>query len=159
MTPSDRPTDRTHHRGVIRQAAGADVPRLVAMGERFITETGYHALLPVNAAQITALMQDLVSGSASSILVLERDGALIGMIGLYAFRHPISGEAVASEVFWWVEPEARGGGLRLLTAAEAWAAAQGAVLLQMIAPTPAVERIYTRRGYVPVERLYQRRVA
>ena len=143
----------------IRAATIADVPRLVEMGIRFITETRYAVLLPVNVAQLTALMEELVSAAARTILVLERDGRLIGMLGLLAFTHPVSGEPVVSEVFWWVDPEARGDGLRLLTAAEHWTVDQGAVLLQMIAPTPAVERLYTRRGYVPVERLYQRRVA
>lgn len=143
----------------IRPAVLADVPRLVAMGEHFIAQTGYQALLPINPAQIDALMRRLLEAEAGALLVLEGPSELVGMFGLYVFAHPISGERVASEVFWWVEPGARGGGLRLLAAAEAWAVAQGAVVFQMIAPTPAVERVYVRRGYVPVERLYQRRVA
>jgi GNAT superfamily N-acetyltransferase len=140
----------------IRPATVADVPRLVEMGAHFISTTGYRALLPVNEAQLAALMARLLADGA--IFLLAADTEVVGAIGLYLFLHPISGEQVASEVFWWVEPDSRGDGLRLLREAERWAAAQGATLLQMIAPTEAVERVYLHRGYVPVERLYQRRL-
>jgi GNAT superfamily N-acetyltransferase len=142
----------------IRPATSADVPRLVAMGAHFIEATGYRTLLPVNEAQLAALMARLLTEPGGAIFVLATEATVMGAIGLYRFAHPISGEPVASEVFWWVEPDARGSGLRLLREAERWAAAQGAALLQMIAPTPAVERVYAHRGYVPVERLYQRRL-
>jgi len=143
----------------IRAATIADVPRVVDLGASFIAQTSYQTLLPVNRDQMTALVERLIGSEDAAVLVLETMDAVIGMIAMYCFAHPISGERVASEVFWWVEPAARGGGLKLLAAAEAWAEAQGAVVCQMIAPTPAVERVYHRRGYVPVERLYQRRVS
>ena len=45
------------------------------------------------------------------------------MIGLLLFENPITGEPTVSELFWWVEPEARGSGVRLLKRAEQWAVA------------------------------------
>ena len=42
------------------------------------------------------------------------DGAIVGMLGFIIHDHFISGEKVAGEVFWWMEPEHRGDGLKLL---------------------------------------------
>src|SRR5215475_9331429 len=98
----------------IRAATVADVPRLVALGASFITQTAYRTLLPVNGDQIAGLLERLIADAQGVVFVLERDDVVIGMIGMYGFVHPISGERVASEVFWWVEPDVRGSGLKLL---------------------------------------------
>jgi len=83
---------------------------------------------------------------------------MTGMLGALCFTHPLSGEWVASEFYWWVEPHARGGidSLRLLKLTITWARAQGAVRLHMIAPEGSgVGRLYRRLGFVPVETAYQ----
>jgi GNAT superfamily N-acetyltransferase len=126
------------------------------MGERFITETVYRGRIPVNPAQMTALVATLLQGDVGTIFVAEREGALVGMIGLMAFMHPIGGEPTVTEVFWWMEPEHRGGGVRLLKRAEQWAREMGAVKLFMIAPTPDVGQLYERLGYESLETTYQR---
>jgi GNAT superfamily N-acetyltransferase len=59
-------------------------------------------------------------------------------------------------VLWWVEPEHRGDGLRLLREAESRAKLANAKYMQMIAPTEAVETVYKRLGYQYVESTYQR---
>jgi GNAT superfamily N-acetyltransferase len=141
---------------MIRLATNADVPRLVEMGRRFISSTNYQSLLPVNPTQMSDFARRLIE--ARGVLVCERDGAVVGMIGLAFFPHFISGEMVAAEVFWWLEPEYRGGteGIRLLRAAESQARARGAVKLQMIAPSDEVSAMYQRMGYAFVEAAYQR---
>lgn len=141
---------------MVREATLADVPRIVAMGRRFITETGYAARIPVNPTQMQAFVERLIDGEFATVFVADEGGDVIGMIGAFTYQHPISDEFLASEVFWWVEPERRGSGLRLLRAAERWARAKGAVKLQMIAPTPEVERIYAALGYDKVETTYAR---
>jgi RimJ/RimL family protein N-acetyltransferase len=142
---------------VIRAATEADIPALVAMGREFRAQTGYHRVIAEDAAQMATFCRQLLGG-LGTILVLEDDGGLIGMIGLTCLPHFLSGEVTAGEVFWWVDLAHRGRGLRLLRAAEAWARAQGAVSLQMIAPDARVERLYERLGYVAIERTYQRRL-
>ena len=155
----------------IRAATLADVPALVAMGRRFRAETAYRDLLAESVPQLTAMATRLVEGPASVVLVAEggagdRDadaaaGALVGMIGLVVFPHHLSAERIAGEVMWWVDPAARGVGIALLTAAERWAAEAGAEAIHLIAPADAearLEPLYTRRGYQPFERAYQRRV-
>lgn len=143
----------------IRAATLADVPRLVALSGRFRAETAYRDLVADDPAQHAALFTQLVAGPASVVLVADDDGAVVGLIALLIAPHHFSGQRTASEVIWWVEPEARGAGVALLGAAERWAAESGAVTIQMIAPaTPAgdrVARLYQRRGYAPVETSYQ----
>lgn len=140
----------------IREATRADLPRLVAMGRRFLAEAEYQGVIAENPAQMDALAGRLIDGYDSVILVTEDMSGPVGMIGLLAYRHLLSGEPVAGEVFWWVEPERRRDGVRLLRAAEQWARDSGAVFLQMIAPNDRVGRFYEAVGYQKVETSYQR---
>jgi GNAT superfamily N-acetyltransferase len=139
---------------LIRLACESDVPRLVEMGRRFRNETGYNKHLAENPAKMAELASQLAA--AGGVLVSERAGQIVGMIGIFLFPHFLSGELVAGEVFWWVEPEHRGEGIKLLREAEKQARERGAVKLQMIAPNPKVAALYERLGYEFVESAYQR---
>ena len=140
---------------MIRPALASDLDAIVAMGARFITETPYR-WIALNPAQLRETAGWLLSSPDRVILVSERGGALVGMIGLACYPHPFSGERIAGELFWWVEPEHRGGGVRLLKAAEVWAKAAGARRLQMVAPSPAVADMYRRLGFAEVEQNFDR---
>lgn len=139
---------------MIRFAIATEVPRLVEMGLRFRRETGYAQHLAENPVQMAVLAEQLAA--AESILVTERAGAIVGMIGFVVYPHFLSGETIAGEVFWWVEPEHRGEGVKLLRAFEETARKRGARLVQMIAPTPNVAKLYERLGYGFVESAYQK---
>ena len=141
---------------VIRPATLDDVPGIGALGQRFLAQSVYHGRLADNPAQVRALATQLIEGAAGEVFVAEVDGALGGMLAVVAYAHPLSGEWVAGELAWWVDRDHRGVGLRLLRAAERWARAQGAVRFDLVAPTPEVETLYARLGYVPIERTYQR---
>ena len=141
---------------MIREATGADVPRIVEMGQRFLTVTPYRDLMRGNPETMAATVTGLLATPQGLVLVAERDGALVGMIGVLIFPHHVSGEWTAGELFWWMEPGARGGGVRLLKRAEAWAHARGAVRMQMIAPDEQIGQMYARLGYAPIEVAYER---
>ena len=143
---------------IIRLATVHDIPQIVAMGERFVDETSYRVHLTKNPTQMADLAARLICGPEGLLLVAERGDTLIGMIGFYLFHHVFSGELTATDVFWWVNPEHRGIGVRLLRAAERWALTHGAVVLQMVAPTDHVGAFYERLGYHKVEAAYQKRV-
>ena len=143
----------------IREAVAGDLDAIVAMGEHFLAQTPYQTRIGRNPAQMRALAEHLITGAHGALFVAARAGTLVGMIGVFVFPHPISGEAIGSEVMWWMEPDARGAGIRLLRAAERWVKARGATRFQMIAPTPDVEAIYERLGFEKVETVYQRSVA
>lgn len=141
---------------MIREATEADVDSIVAMGRRFLSETRYRGTIADNPAQMAVLARNLITNEVGVLLVSEAAGVLTGMFGAFLYVHPISGERMATELFWWVQPEHRGHGIRLLKHAERWARGQGAKALQMIAPTPDVEAIYSALGYSQVETAYQR---
>jgi GNAT superfamily N-acetyltransferase len=141
---------------LIRPATLADVPRLVAMGRQQIAAT-YGEAVADNPAQLEALATQLVTAPHAVVFVADRDATVVGMIGLVAFRHHLSGVPMVGEVMWWVDPAARGVGLGLLRHAERWARAQGATEMQVAAPTgTTVGRLYEHRGYRAVETQYQR---
>lgn len=143
----------------IRAATADDLDVMVRMAARFLTETEYVGRLAVNEAQIRRFGERCLGGTLggdSAILVAEEGGAVIGMIGLLVSEHPFSGERVAGELFWWVEPERRGHGARLMRAGERWAAAHRATRIQMIAPNDRVATLYARRGYARLETTFQR---
>lgn len=142
-----------------RPATAADVPSLVEMGVSFLSSVYVGRLVP-DVDALSALVAQFVDQPDKLILVLEdRSGHVVGMFGAMVYAHPMSGERIASELCWWVDPGSRGGGMRLLKDAESWAKAQGATCLQMIAPTADVERFYQRVGFEQVETIYQRRIA
>ncbi len=142
----------------IREAVSDDVPALVALGMHFLG-TVYRTSIVPDPVALETLALHLLAGEASTILVAERDGEVIGMIGMIVFAHPMSGVRTASEVMWFVHERARGSGMKLFRAAEAWALAQGAEQLQMVAPSLAVGRVYAKLGFAPVEQLFQRRLS
>lgn len=143
---------------MIREAMIADVPRLVEMGCRFIAETSYVEDIPVNPAQLESLALWLLNGGGV-IFVSERHGAITGMLGAVMFDHPMSGQPTASEMFWWMEPERRGDGVRLLKRFEHWAKCHGAERIMMVSPSPEVGRLYDRLGYRATETSYVRNVS
>lgn len=144
---------------MIRNARESDVGRIVEMGRRFRKDTTYSKYLSENPTRMAHLAEQLIA--QKGLLVLDRadrpgtDG-VVGMLGFIVHSHFISGESVAGEVFWWVEPENRGQGLELLTEMEKRARAAGATQIQMIAPDPKLERLYRHLGFEFVESTYQR---
>jgi hypothetical protein len=138
---------------LIRRATVDDVPALVEMGGRFIASSAYRGRIGDNADVRRGLMKRMIDGPEFALLVSVRSGTLTGMIGMMTYEHPLSGDLVAGEVFWWAED---GRGLSLLRAAEAWARGKGVTAVQMIAPNDRVGAIYEAKGYRPLERIYQR---
>lgn len=144
----------------IRDAVIADVPRLVEMGQRFLATSPYRGQIAENPAQFGIVATRCITDPDGTMLVAEMGGIVVGMIALFVFAHPLSAQRTAGELCWWVEPEARGAGVRLMKAAEVWARAHGAETLQMIAPMesdeakPPVATVYERAGYRLAELAY-----
>jgi acetyltransferase (GNAT) family protein len=140
----------------IRRAKGEDLPALVEMGRKFLSNEDYQGVIAFDGQHVENLMVRLGSSPDSILLVADDGGTLTGMIAFVVYPHPISLERVGGEVFWWADKP--GSGLRLLRAAETWAEAQGATILQMIAPNARVGKLYERFKYRKVEELWQRRL-
>lgn len=142
---------------MIRRALPEDMDRLIEMGQRFVAETEYAGLIKADPERITETVMRIATNPDGAIFV-SGNGSVTGMIAMLIYEHPFSGERMASEMAWWVEPEARGSGVKLLRAAEEWARERGAVAVQMVAPTERVGALYSRLGYKAFETSYQRRL-
>ena len=142
----------------VRRATDADIPTLVEMGQRFISETPYHDQLAFDPEQAEHFGRWLLTYEKGLIVVLDIDGATRGMLGAITIVHPFSSAVVASELFWWVEPEARGAGIRLLREFQRWGRSMGASALNMVAPNERVAHVYERLGFELIESMYGRAV-
>lgn len=141
----------------IRSASLVDLEALLSMGERFVADTSYRDHLSLSMNAVSALASQLIGGPQSEIFVADAAGSPVGMLGAVVFTHPMSGQRTAGEMFWWVEPSFRGAGIGLLREFLRWGKSQGADVVQMVAPTEDIARIYQRFGFAEVERTFQRR--
>lgn len=141
---------------MIRRATEADLDACVAMGLRFL-EVEYDGAIVGDVERVGAMALQLINSGA--MFVGERAGVVVGMIGLVAYGHFLSGEVVASPVCWWVNEDARGSlGMKLLAVGKQWAREQGATRFQASAPNQRTERIYRRLGWTAFEVHYQTRL-
>lgn len=150
----------------VRPAVMFDRTAIVRMGCRFIAESSYRGQLYPNPEAQARLAEYLIGHGG--MFVADVAGELVGMLGLIAVPLPSSGEIAITECAWWVEPEWRRSSAagRLFYAGEKWAAQQARALgldsiaIQMIAPFGSrdVEEIYRRRGYLPLETTFQKRL-
>lgn len=139
---------------MIRDAVMEDIPTLVAMGERFRSNSPYEKYLSENPECMTRLGERLLN--REGLLVSEVGGRIIGMLGFYIYRHFISDELTAGEVFWWVDKEYRGkDGIKLFLEMKRRSAAVGVKRIQMIAPSDKVADFYRRLGFEFVESTFQ----
>lgn len=139
----------------IRIATADDIPRIIEMGRKFWAQTDYIAVEydPGSIEHWSMLMID-----QGLLLVAEADSRVVGSVG--ALAAPLLGNVkylVASELFWWIEPEYRtvGLGAALLMGIEGAARAAGVKFFSMLAlnavdPERAA-KIYLERGYKLVE--------
>lgn len=140
---------------MIREAVRADIPHLVVMGLRFVRSSSYAEQIGENPDALFDLMLKLIE-SPEAVIFISGEDRPFGMIGAHLYRHPMSGEITASELFWWVEPEHRGEGVILYRKMEEWARENAATKIQMIAPDDRTERAYCALGFHKLETHYQK---
>ena len=148
-------TDAVKAQVFIREAVQADVLDILCMALKFIATTGYSQTMAVNEGQITTLIKNLLNADDATVWLAEGASGVEGMLGIAIYDHPITGERIASEVCWWVDPAHRRSriGSLLVTAAEKWAKVRVA-RMQLTAPDDAIGQFYERRGYQKIETMY-----
>ena len=154
---------------IIRLMQPQDRPALIAMGLNFARNTpAFATVLAKISAESVGYMLDLITGlgpDKAAIFVavdeqaagLWNRGEVIGCFPIAAVPNLLTGEIIAEELTWFVDPSRRGmrAGPRLLTAATDWAMARGLKMLKMGAPAGSdVGRFYEHQGFQAVETAY-----
>lgn len=137
---------------MIRRATLDDLDECLRLGLEFHAYSPW-SIYPVDQAELRAFMGGLTQ---RGVILLSDDGILGGFLNPLYFNPSI---LAGIELFWW----ARTGGADLRDAFEAWAIEQGAqgVAFSGLADSraKAIERVFRRAGYTPVETSYYKRVA
>lgn len=146
----------------VRHATKSDIPRIVEMSEQFYATTAYPALAPL--AKESAAGLALIMIETGVMLVAEHDGRVVGMVGLFIepFTFNVT-VTVATEIVWWVAPDAQGAGAgrELLAAIEPACKARGAHAIRMMclaSSPPQAAALYARMGYMPSEHAFTKRL-
>lgn len=117
----------------------------------------------IDDGTLSATFANLMGAGTGLLLVGSTERGLGGAVGALLHPHYMNAaHLTGQELFWWVDPEHRGIGPALFDALELWVAAMGAQSFSMIAleelRPAAVGEIYRRRGYVPAEHSWIRRL-
>lgn len=141
----------------IRDAQPADLPRLVAMIERFLASVPPEYDRDPNPLRIEQVIHQLQA--AGPLFVAVCDGAVVGSTSVVALEQPLLGCRYADVIGRWVDPGWRRSsiGTQLLERAEAWGRERGLPFVKAVALARTnAGACYERRGYRAVETVYQR---
>ena len=108
---------------------------------------------------LTAHFTGLIANSNVGFLIAISGADVCGVLGLMLYDDLISSDRLAAQICWYVAKERRDGtGIKLLSYGEEWAKQHGVTRIQMVAPAPKFNAVFTRRGYVATHRVYERRL-
>lgn len=103
----------------------------------------------VTTAWALALFKACVNDKDKIAILKEDGGILLGIVG----PSMVGPFKQCAEIAWWVDPDKRGGSLKMLSLYEEWAKENGAKLIEVksMHKFPETEKIYARLGYEPIE--------
>ena len=151
---------RAHSIFSMNRAVVEDIPTMIQMGARFFETSGLDKWFTYNPNSFAQTLVMLIETPQAIVLYSEH-----GMAAAMAYPCWFNREHLtAQELFWWVEPEARGGllGAELRQGLENWAREKDCLTMEMGAldasKPEALARYYARLGYGPKERIFCRKL-
>lgn len=144
---------------MIKQAFGKDIRRVTEMARHFSEHTA-HVLVDVDHA--TSMYEGLIGSGEGVMFYTEKDGDVIGGIGGICGPDLHFPRTMAVETFWFVLPEHRGIGMKLLDRFEGWAKEKKCDCVALVHLSDSypdiLEKLYSRRGYLLAEKHYLKEV-
>lgn len=132
-----------------------DVPRVLAMGLVFMATRPFGSAHDGDPERLTAAIKICMT-TGVVLLAVEGDKAF-GMLCIYTMEHPLTGELIAEELAWWIDPEHKSllAGPKLLRAGIVWARQIGVECLKMSALAGTrVGLFLEHQGFVQAETSY-----
>lgn len=149
----------------IRPATIHDIEQLTRMGRDFHAQTCVAMQSDFDDESFQNTVCDLLASDNAALMVLEsEDLKPIGMacavlMPLYFNVH----HKVAQEMFCWVDPEHRGGGMALFSALENWGILCGAKTMIIASVSglrdDVLDRKYRAKGFMPTDNFYTKVLA
>ena len=147
----------------VRRAQVEDLLPCLDMTERFHAASPIAKIAPFDKDGMAATLRAMFQNDHSGVWLALRDGQPVGIAG--ALLYPLyfsPAHNVAQELFWWLDPAARGcgAGKSLFQSVQNWAKDKGAAAVFMIAlddnRVSKTDKFYRRAGFEPLERTYVR---
>lgn len=145
---------------MIRPATIDDLPKLTTLAEEFFASSAH--LVAFDPAVFGNTWREILTAGVGVIFVSFEDDVPTGAIGGMSYKDPNNARQTASEMFWFVRPDARGIGVALYVEFENWARSRHCVDIRMVHLSdsmPAkVKRFYEAIGYREVETHYAKEI-
>ena len=147
---------------VILDATIYDLDGITACAERFFEYAGYAEKfnMPLDRGSFQAMVSPYIQQDNGICLLVKNSdpgnvlGGICGTVVPWGFNSEIK---IALELFYWLDPDARGFGLKLIKAYEDRVKEMGARNVMIQPETELTEKVgtlYRRRGYRPFERFW-----
>jgi GNAT superfamily N-acetyltransferase len=149
----------------VRRVVTTDLQSCLDMTARFHAASPISNVAPFDRDGMAVTLREMMMNPRAGVWLALLDGAPVGIAG--ALLYPLyfnPAYEVAQELFWWLNPEARGSGAgeKLFQNVQTWAKDKGASAVFMIALADSrvgkMDRFYKRAGFQPMEHTYMKGV-
>lgn len=145
----------------IRDAVVGDESAIAELGREFFKEAAWTDITDWNHDKATNSLKAMIENNNCVLLVAEIENKIIGMAGGFVQEIWFSNENLGQELFWYIDPNSRGGvGSELLKALEEKLKENGANIIAMIGleKTKSLNNYFLRKGYRASEYSYIKRL-
>lgn len=151
---------------VVRKATINDLEAYLPMARTFFETTSFSKVVDFDPKGFGEFYINALQNPNIGVWIAEHDGVAIGIAGALCYPMYFNPAYVAAqEIWWWLEPGARGKGAGQLMYQQIqdWAHERGAKSLIMVAleneKTNQFVRLYARQGFKPMERNFFKEIA
>jgi GNAT superfamily N-acetyltransferase len=147
----------------VRCAQPEDLLSCLDLTARFHAASPVSDVAPFDRDGMAVTLREMMINPRAGIWLAIQNDTPVGIAG--ALMYPLyfnPAYEVVQELFWWLNPEARGSGAgeKLFQNVQTWAKDAGAAAVFMIALDDSrvdkMDRFYKRAGFHPMERTYMK---